>query len=256
MTLADPVASIPHSADTHPLPKKIARLLVDGPALVLVTGRGSDTAPAFLDELAASLVPAGRVIKLNTAAPPQATLFDDIAAQLGLQPTAASAPDLAKHLGNANTFILYAIGEHPSALAFEQLRQLSNIQPEAGHLGIVLAGKRKLERQLPTALRQRVSVIYRLDGESGTGLRRAAWLAGAGLLVGGTWFAAAPLPDLAVPAAPSPKPALETSLKAGPLLAPAAPAAAEDPRSHIFRTEAEAEAALQAQTATPPPAPQ
>lgn len=249
----DAPATLPHLADGHDLAQRIAQLLAEGPALVLVSGCDTATSSMFLDGLGEALASAGRVVKLGLQNTPQGNLFERIATQLNLDSTNTSAPALAAQLGQANTFILYATEEQSHPEDFEQLRQLNNVQPQGGHLSIVLCGPRNLEHLLPGALRQRINAAYRLNvngKNSGQLLRRLTWVAGLAALASLTVLVYDKAPKASVTA----KPALNSSLKVGPVLATPEPATAENPRSHIFQTEAEAEAALQIQEAGESPA--
>jgi hypothetical protein len=106
---------------------------------------------------------------------------------------------------------------------------------------------------LPNALRQRVTDAYQLDGVSRIRLRNKVW----GLLLAtlciGSWLAYSNLLGLfgttiATRPQPDSRSLLETSLKAGPVLAQPIPVEPQTPLTHVFQTAAEAEAALQAQT--------
>lgn len=237
-------------AGAHPLTQQIALRLEQGPAFILVSGCNADSCKIFLDNLSAKILGTGRILNLHSPTP-TASLFDLVANALDLDLTNPSASALAKHLDDGNTYLLCSMAEKFSPDAFEQLRQLSNLQPKIGDLGIVLCGGQTLPKRLPGALRQRVTDAYRLDGRSSR-LRNTVWGLLLALLCIGAWLAYTNLPGLigttlATQAKPYSRPLLETSLKAGPVLAQPIPVEPQTPLTHVFQTEAEAEAALQAQ---------
>jgi hypothetical protein len=241
-------SALPGFTDGHSLAQHIALHLKHGPALILIAGCNIENCQLFLDSLSAALVNPGRIVRLN-ASDPAASLFDQIASVLGL--LQESAASLTKHLNHASTLLLCSMGHSPSSNAFEQLRQLSNLQPKEGYLSIILCGDSALSKQLPNALRQRITASYRLDKDSGI-LRYATWGILFLALIGSAWLAHKKFPALpsgVLPikqASPASNQLLGTSLKAQPVLAQSVPAKIEIPLTHVFQTEAEAEAALQA----------
>jgi hypothetical protein len=241
-------SALPKCADGHTLAHKIALHLKQGPAFILVSGCDNDSCKIFLDSLSAELSGTGRTVSLHSPAS-SANLFDLVANSLGLGLTPASASSLAKHLGEGNTYLLCSMGEESSLDTFEQLRQLSNLQPTDGHLSIILCGGPTLPKRLPKALRQRVTDTYRLDTASSP-LRTMVWGLSLSTLCIGVWLVHSHFPGVfsfaTQPQLDSKQP-LKPSLKAGAVLAHPIPVEPPMPLTHIFQTEAEAEAALQAQ---------
>lgn len=244
-------AALPEFADGLTLAQQIALHLKQGPAFTLVSGCDADSCKMFLDNLSAELSGTGRTLNLHSPAA-SANLFDLIATALGLNLKRPSASSLSKHLDDGNTYILCSAGEEYSPDAFEQLRQLSNLQPKNGYFSIILCGGQTLPNSLPNALRQRVTDTYRLEVASSP-LRNAVWGLILATLCLGAWLAYNHYPDLigttiVTQPRPVPEPLLETSLKAGPFLAQPLPVEPQKPLTHVFQTDAEAEAALQTQT--------
>ena len=242
-------ATIPGVAGGHSLTQKIALSLKRGPAFILVTGCDTASRKIFLENLSAALLDAGRIINLHLPSS-CANLSDQVADAIGLDLAPASAISLAKHL-DGNTHLLCSTTKKCSPDVFEQLRQLSNLQPKSGYLSITLCSHRTLSKQLPNALRQRVTATYRLD-ETPPTLRNAVWGVMLSILGASAWLAHDHLPNLFGPTVAiqpqlDSKPVLETSLRAGPVLAQPVPAEEKTPLTHVFQTETEAEAALQAQ---------
>jgi hypothetical protein len=239
-------AALSGVAGDHSLAQQIALRFKQGPAFILVSGCNSDSCKTFLDHLTTELSGTGRTLEIHSP-DSSANPFDLVANTLGLDLAHPSASALAKHLDDGNTHLLCAMGEDSSPDAFEQLRQLSNLQPKNGYLGIVLCGSRTLTKRLPQALRQRITGAYRLDGHPRR-LRIAAWGLMLSTLCIGAWLAYTHFPATTVTQPlPDSRPLLETSLKAGPFLAQPIPVEPQAPLTHVFQTEAEAEAALQTQ---------
>lgn len=242
-------SALPRFADGHSLAQHVAFHLKHGPTLILITGCNIENCQLFLDSLSTALVDTGRILRLN-ASEPAANLFDQIASVLGL--AQESAASLAKRLDNTSALLLCSMGNNPSSHVFEQLRQLSNLQPKEGFLGIILCGDSALCKQLPNALRQRVTASYQLDKDSAILLRYATWGVLFLALLASTWLAHAKFPDLLSgifplkQTSPGPEQLLGTSLKIQSIFAQSIPVKAENPLTHVFQTEAEAEAALQA----------
>lgn len=235
------------AAGAHSLSQQIALRLEQGPAFILISGCNTGSCKTFLDSLSAELSGTGRTVNLHSPASSTTNLFELVANALNLDLTRPSATTLAKHLDDGNTYLLCSMEEESSPDAFEQLRQLSNLQPKNGYLGIVLCGSQTLPKHLPSALRQRVTDAYRLDGRSSR-LRAAVWGLMLSTLCIGAWLAYSRFPAIIVTQPqPDSQPLLETSLKAGPVLAQPIPVEPQTPLTHVFQTEAEAEAALQAQ---------
>lgn len=244
-------SALPELADGHTLADQLALHLKQGPAFILVSGCNADSCKTLLDSLTSQLSGAGRTVNLHTPAS-SANLFDLIANALGLDLAHPSANSLAKHLDDGNTYLLCSMVEKASLDAFEQLRQLSNLQPKNGYFSIILCGGQTLPNSLPNALRQRVTDTYRLEVASSP-LRNAVWGLILATLCLGAWLAYNHYPDLigttiVTQPRPVPEPLLETSLKAGPFLAQPLPVEPQKPLTHVFQTDAEAEAALQTQT--------
>jgi hypothetical protein len=241
-------SALPGFTDGHSLAQHIALHLKHGPALILIAGCNIENCQLFLDSLSAALVNSGRIVRLN-ASDPAASLFDQIASVLGL--LQESAASLTKHLNHASTLLLCSMEHSPSSNVFEQLRQLSNLQPKEGYLSIILCGDSALSKQLPNALRQRITASYQLDKDSEIP-RYSTWVILFLALIGSAWLAHSNFPDLlsvvfpTKQTSPSPDLPLGTSLKAQPVFAQSIPVKTETPLTHVFQTEAEAEAALQA----------
>lgn len=240
-------SALPKFADGDTLVQQIALRLKQDPAFILISGCDTDSCNTFLNILSAKLSGTGRAVNLHSPAS-SANFFDLVANTLGFYLEHPSATSLAKHLDDGNTYLLYSMGEKYSLETIEQLRQLSNFQPKNGYLSIILCGGQTLPKKLPNALRQRITDTYRLNGGSNP-LRNAVW--GLVLIITlcmSAWLAYSHFPGLfSTTIATHSTPLLGTSLKTGPVLAQPPPIKTPPPLTHIFHTEAEAEAALQAQ---------
>lgn len=243
-------SALPEFADGLTLAQQIAIHLKQGPTFTLVSNCDADSCKMFLDNLSAELSGTGRTLNLHSPSV-SANLFDLVATALGLNLERPSASSLSKYLDDANTYILCSVGKEYRPDEFEQLRQLSNLQPKNGYLGIVLCGGPTLPKQLPKALRQRITDAYRLDRRSSR-LRTTAWGLMLSILCICAGLAYSQFSGLfgtinTTQPQHNSKPLFETSLKVGPVLAQPTPVEPQTSLTHVFQTEAEAEAAMPAE---------
>lgn len=226
------------------LAQRISLMLSQGSAWILVTGNTHKACLAFLDRLSNSLTNSAHVLKISI--PSKSTnLSEQASAVLGIPLLPGSTQNIPSERGNV--YLLCHAEGSCQPEDFEQLRQLSNLQPKLGHLGIVLCGKRNLLHQLPSAIRQRIVSIYSLDDR----LPRA-WLRR--ILLGGlltvlaiaawAWVASLSIQTTRRNLPPPSQSILGASLKTGPVLAQPETSPEPEPLTHIFQNEDEAEAGL------------
>jgi len=227
------------------LAQHISFTLSHGPAWVLVTGNTQEACLAFLDKLSRTLTNSSHVLKICIPSE-SAHLPERISSELGL--SLLSAPSQHSSAEKGNTYLLCQAEDCCRQEDFEQLRQLSNLYPSFGHLGIVLCGEHHMLNRLPSAIRQRLVSVYRLDGFTATRPRRAI-LGGlfVALAIAAIWIAYLSFSSNNQTLPQPSSNTLATSLNPEPVLVRPAPLPEPEPLTHVFQTEDEAEASLRSE---------